>query len=59
MKRLLRQTPMFLIGLAPAIRAQDGLPYTAYSSFSQVLERTNAHYAVVSSSIPRAVTCLG
>jgi len=35
------------MALAPAAHAQNGLPYTTYTSFSQVLEGTNAHYAVV------------
>jgi hypothetical protein len=47
MKQLLWETLIVLIALAPVVRAQDDLSYTTYTSFSQVLAGTNAHYAVV------------
>src|ERR1700694_824615 len=47
MKQLLGEALIFLMALAAAVRAQDGLPYTTYTSFSQGLEGASAHYAVV------------
>src|SRR5213593_1853978 len=45
---LLRGTLVFLMGLAPAVRAQNDVPYTSYTSFSQVLEGRNARYPAIS-----------
>ena len=47
MRQLLRKTVIFLIAVVPVVHAQGGLPYTTYTSFTQVLEGRNAHYAVI------------
>ena len=46
-KQLLTQALIFLIALAWPAHTQDNLPYTTYTSFSQVLEGRNARYATV------------
>jgi len=47
MKQLLRETVIVLIAVVPVVHAQDGLPYTTYTSFSQVLEGSNARYSAI------------
>jgi hypothetical protein len=46
-KAFLRLTAIFLMALAPIVRAQDDLPYTTYTSFSQVLEGSDARYPAI------------
>src|SRR5881628_918505 len=43
-QQLLRGILVVLMGLAPAVRAQNDLPYTIYTSFSEVLEGRNLRY---------------
>jgi len=47
MKQLLREAVIVLIAVVPVVHAQDGLPYTTYTSFSQVLEGSNARYSAI------------
>src|SRR5260370_3387868 len=47
MKQLLRVTAILLMALAAAVHAQDNLPYTTYTSFSQVLEGSDARYSAI------------
>ncbi len=47
-KQLFRGTVIFLTVLAPAVHAQADLPYTTYTSFSQVLEGSKARYPAIS-----------
>jgi hypothetical protein len=47
MKQLLPATVIFLTALAPAVYVQDNLPYTTYTSFSEVLEGSNARYPAI------------
>jgi hypothetical protein len=44
MQRLLLGTAFFLMVLARPVQAQESLPYTAYTSFDQVLEGRKARY---------------
>jgi hypothetical protein len=44
MKQLIRKVAMLLMALCSVAQAQDHLPYTTYTSFSQVLEGSNARY---------------
>ena len=46
MRQLLRKTVIFLIAVVPVVHAQGGLPYTTYTSFTQVLEGRNAHVII-------------
>ncbi len=47
MKHILPNVIIFLIVLTPTVQGQDGLPYTKYTSFSQVLEGKAARYLAV------------
>jgi hypothetical protein len=47
MKRPLIETAVFLMVMCLPSRAQSNLPYTTYTSFSQVLGGINAHYLAV------------
>src|SRR5215467_3415758 len=50
----LRKAAILLMTLGSAAQAQDHLPYTTYTSFSQVLEASNARYpALTRVSDPR------
>jgi hypothetical protein len=44
MRQPLREVVIFAIALLPPAHAQENLPYTTYTSFSQVLEGRNARY---------------
>jgi len=44
MQQLLRGTAVLLAALAWPVHAQDNLPYTTYTDFSQVLEGIDARY---------------
>src|SRR5688500_12437552 len=47
MKHILRNIAIFLIASALAVQGQDRLPYTTYTSFSQILKDSAAQYPVI------------
>jgi hypothetical protein len=47
MKQLFRRTVIFLTVLPPAVHAQGDLPYTTYTSFSQILAGRDAGYSTI------------